>query len=167
MRQYFNFSRLLNKYRNDIALIFINEGYFNDYGDWIEGEAEIVTLQGAVISYKETKIYRSEGTLTAKDKRFFAFEPLKNALHGSKVYYRGDLYSIADCSDNSEFTGVWAYTLKYVSAFKDARLDIDITDLIDRLEQRLDGVLVASEEIPPENEVTTSANKLDKRLDGV
>ena len=117
--QYFNFSRLINKYKSEFTAITLSEGYFNDAGDFIKGDKSEITLQGAVIAFRESKVHRSEGTLTAQDRRLFTLSPIEKALHGSKVIYKGNVYSIEDSSDNSNFTGVYAYTLKYVSAFKE------------------------------------------------
>lgn len=117
--QYFNFSRLINKYKSKFKVITLTDGYYNDSGDWVKGDKAETTVQGAIISYKESKVYRSEGTLTAKDKRLFTLEPIKKALQGSKVIYEGNVYSIEDNTENAKFTGAYAYTLKYISAFKE------------------------------------------------
>lgn len=117
--QYFNFARLINKYKSDFTAITLTDGYYNDAGDWVKGEKGETVLQGAVIAFKESKVYRSEGTLTAQDRRLFTLEPLNKALQGSKVIYGGNVYSIQDCTENAQFTGVYAYTLKWISAFKE------------------------------------------------
>ena len=166
--QYFDFSYLINKYKSQLKAIIFIEGYYDEKGDWVKGEEEEIEVYGAVISHKESKIFRSEGKLTEKDKRLFTLEPISSALHGSKIVYGGNVYSIVDNVENAKFTGVYAYTLKYVSAFKETRIDVDITDTVEDLEQRLDGVLVASEPVkPPVNELAEEAGKLEKRLDGV
>lgn len=117
--QYFNFSRLVNKYKSEFKLITLTGGYFDDRGDWIDDFKNQTTIEGAIISIKENKIYRAEGTLTAKDKRLFTLMPIDSeALQSSKIIYDGNVYSIESSSDNSKFTGVWAYILKWVSAFK-------------------------------------------------
>ena len=36
--QYFNFSRLINKYMTDFTAITFSEGYYNDSGDFVKGE---------------------------------------------------------------------------------------------------------------------------------
>lgn len=114
-----------------------NKGYYNDEGEWVEeqpvktmgyddsgewvqGEPIKYELRGAIISFRESKIYRAEGTLTAKDKRLFMLEPLPEALAGAVVIYEGSKYNIDNTTDNSKFTGVWAYTLKYNSAFNES-----------------------------------------------
>lgn len=117
--RYFNFARLLRKYNSELTQITLADGYYDDAGDWIKGEAEETTINGAVISFKESKIYRSEGTLTTNDRRLFTLEPVPNALKGTKAVVNGILYSIEDCTENAKFTGVYAYTLRYISAFNE------------------------------------------------
>lgn len=163
--QYFDFSYLINKYKSQMKAITFIEGYYDEKGDWVKGESEETVIYGAVIGFKESKIYRSEGKITAKDKRLFTLEPLKNALQGSKIAYEGNVYSVEDNTENAKFTGVYAYTLKYVSAFKETRSDVDITETVEDLEQRLDGVLDDAP-IVPEKPETDYAEALEKRLDG-
>jgi hypothetical protein len=117
MMQYYDFSRLIRKYQTTFTTITITDGYYDDYGDWVKGSEVRKELQGAIISHRESKIYRSEGNLTAKDKRLFMLEPIENALLHSKVIHNGNEYSIEDNVENAIFTGVYAYRLKYVSAF--------------------------------------------------
>lgn len=117
--QLYNFKRLIRKYNSEFTLITLTDGYYDDAGDWIKGEAKETTLNGAVISFKESKIYRSEGTLTTNDRRLFTLEPVPNALKGTKAVVNGILYSIEDCTENAKFTGVYAYTLRYISAFNE------------------------------------------------
>ena len=114
----FNFSRLVNKYKSEFKAITLADGYYNDSGDFVKGEEKETVIHGAVISYKENTVHRSEGRLTEKDKQLFMLQPIEKALQGSKAIYDGNVYSIEDCTENAKFTGVWVYTLKYVSAFK-------------------------------------------------
>lgn len=115
--QYYDFSRLIQKYQTTFTVITVRDGHYDDYGDWVKGVEIKKELQGAIISHRESKIYRSEGNLTAKDKRLFMLEPIENALLHSKVIYDGNEYKIEDNVENAKFTGVYAYTLKHVSAF--------------------------------------------------
>lgn len=168
--QYFNFARLVHKYTSELKAIILVDGYYDDSGDWVKSGTDETVIYGAVISHKEGKIFRSAGTLTTKDKRLFMLEPIDNALNGSKAVYEGNLYTIEDNVENAKFTGVYAYTLKYVSAFKEERPNYDVTEELEDLEQRLDGVLAASEDMPPDD-VTDDLNEhkedLEQRLDGV
>lgn len=113
----FDFSYLINKYATDFTVEIPPEGGYNDAGEWEAGAATKKTLSGAIISHRESKIFRSEGTLTGQDRALYMLEPLEKSLHGAKVIHDDKIYSIGDLLENSEFTGVWAYTLKYVSAF--------------------------------------------------
>ena len=54
--QLYNFKRLIRKYNSEITQITLADGYYDDAGDWIKGEAEETTINGAVISFKESKI---------------------------------------------------------------------------------------------------------------
>ena len=115
--QYFNFSRLINKYKSEFTAITQTDGAWNARGVWESGSKE-VTMTGAIISQSENKIFRSEGTLTEKDKQLYMLKPI-DELIGSKVIYKGNTYELTACVDNAEFTGVYAYTLKYISAFNE------------------------------------------------
>ena len=115
--KYFDFVRLISKYRCSFKATYKTEGYYDDSGDFVDGDTIEETLSGAIINFKESKVYRSEGTLTAQDKRLFMLQPLKRPLLGATVIHNGNTYRIEDKSENAVFTGVWAYTLKWVSAF--------------------------------------------------
>lgn len=164
--QYMDFSLLIEQHSTDFVAELPSEGYWNDEGDFVQDEPMRKTLRGAIIAHRENKIFRSEGKLTGKDKALYMLEPIENSLHGAKIVYEDIVYSIGDLLENSKFTGVWAYSLKYVSAFKKTAPEYDITEEVEDLEQRLDGVLVASEEMP-ETDKTNYAEDLAKRLDGV
>ena len=116
--QYFNFARLINKYKSEFVLITRSEGHY-EYGEWVKGEEAKTTMQGAIISHKESKIFRAEGTLTANDRRLFMLQPIDRALKGAKVIYNDNVYSVEDETTNGGFTGVWAYVLRFVSSFNE------------------------------------------------
>lgn len=161
----FDFSRLIRKYQSRFKAVTLVGAYYDDSGDFVKAENQELNLQGAIISFKESKIYRSEGTLTTKDKRLFTLEPITPHLQGSTVIYEGNVYSVEDNTENAKFTSVYAYTLKYVSAFKETRHDYDATDEINDLEDRLDGILTKEAEKP--DDFGKDADNLEKRLDGV
>ena len=117
MLQYFNFTELIEQYSTDFEVETPSESRYNDAGEFVKGEAIKKTLRGAIIAHRESKIFRSEGTLTGQDRALYMLVPLDKALHGAKVIHDDKIYSIGDLLENSEFTGVWKYTLKYVSAF--------------------------------------------------
>ena len=118
--QKFNFTRLVEKYSSDFTVITYSESEdkYDDRGYRVKGDEKETTLKGAILSRGESVIFRSDGKLTAKDKRLFMLTPIDNALLNAKVVYDNDIYEIQSSTDNSKFTGVWAYVMKYVSAFK-------------------------------------------------
>lgn len=116
-RQYFDFSGLIADYSVPFEFVPASKGDYNESGDFERGSAEGKTMHGAIIGFKQSKVFRSEGTLTAKDKHLFMLTPLEEALTGAKVRFRGQEYLIEAETENAEFTGVYAYVLRWCSAF--------------------------------------------------
>ena len=116
---YFDFTRLITKYSSEFTAITLKKDYIDDMGYVVDSEKEEITLTGAIISHSENKIFRSEGALTEKDKRLFMLTPIDEKLHGAKIVYEGEIYDLMSCTNNSKFTGVYMYNLKFVSTFKD------------------------------------------------
>lgn len=162
----YNFTRLINKYISSFTAVTLENGYYDDCGDWVNGDLKKTPLKGAIINHKEIRVFRSGGALSEKDKRLFMFEPIDDKLQGAKVIYDGCIYSISDCAENAKFTGVYAYTLKYISAFKDFPPDYDLTEVLEKLKNRLDGVQKTSVNPPPPESITEETEKLEKRLGG-
>ena len=116
-RQYFDFSDLIQDFSNTFTAISHTDGGYNDSGEWQDGVEMRTEYKGAIIAFKESKVFRSEGAITAKDKRLFMQQPLPQALIGAEVVHKGQKYMIESELENAEFTGVWSYLLKWVSAF--------------------------------------------------
>lgn len=116
-RQYFDFSSLIADFANPFQVVTHTESGYDAAGDWQEGKEQITELTGAIINFKESKVFRSEGAITAKDKRLFMQNRLPDALVGATVKYKGQRYKIESELENAEFTGVYSYLLKWVSAF--------------------------------------------------
>lgn len=114
---FFNFNRLIAKYGSNLTAITVTDGEYNESGDFVKNGTSETIIFGAVISHTENKVYRSEGALTKQDRRFFTAKPINPSLMDAKAIYDGNVYSIENCSENAKFTGVYAYTLKYVSVF--------------------------------------------------
>ena len=123
---YFNFQRLIQKYSREFTVILKGERTLNAAGDYVRGASTEITLYGAIIGYSESKQHRSEGTLTANDKALHMLEPIENALIGATVIFDGEEYRIETQKgkSNAVFTGVYSYTLKYLSAFKGGGGDV-------------------------------------------
>ncbi len=113
----FDFTYLIKKYSSDFVAEIPSEGYYDDMGEYVQGATATETLRGAIISHRQSKIFKSGGAITEKDMALYMLEPLKNSLQGAKITYEGKRYSIGGLLENSKFTGVWAYNLKFVSAF--------------------------------------------------
>ena len=115
-RQYFDFSSLIREYSNQFTVIAHTESGYDEAGDWQDGQETRTEMTGAIIAFKESKVFRSEGTITAKDKRLFMEEKLPDALIGAEAVYNGQKYMIESELENAEFTGVYSYMLRWVSA---------------------------------------------------
>lgn len=115
--QYFNFSSLIEQYSVDFKVLGESKGVYDDSGEYVAGEKTEYIFHGAIVAFSENKVYRSEGQLTSQDKLLIMQEPINKALHGAKVIYDNRQYRIEGELENAEFTGVYQYTLKYVSAF--------------------------------------------------
>lgn len=115
--QYFNFERLIDKYGTEFTALIPAEGYYNDAGDWIAGTPTKIVLNGAIISMRESRILRSEGAYTLQDRALHMLSPLPKALKKARIIHNGKEYRIESELENSEFTGVWSYVLKFVSVF--------------------------------------------------
>lgn len=114
---YFDFDNLIDAYSDTFTVITHKEAGYDAAGDYQEGQETRTELTGAIISFKESKVFRSEGTITAKDKRLFMQQALPDALVGASVLHDGQKYTIESEHENARFTGVYSYLLKWVSAF--------------------------------------------------
>lgn len=122
--KYFNFDSLIDKYSVSYTLITESKGGYDDMGDWVAGSATRTEKRGAIIGIRESKVYRSDGVLTEKDRELFSKESLGD-ITKAYVLYGTEKYKVeANPANNSEFTGVWQYTLKWVSAFKGGDDDV-------------------------------------------
>lgn len=111
---YFDFYDLINKYSTVFKAVVASESSYNDSGEYLCTKEE-KELKGAIIGISDSKLYQSAGTLTNKDKYLFMFEELP--LNDTEIIYKNNRYRVEEQVENAEFTGVYQYTLKYVSAF--------------------------------------------------
>lgn len=114
---YFDFSSLIRQYSTDFTVIIPSKGDYNSKGDFVKGKPAEKTMSGAIISHRQSKVYKSEGKLTEQDRALYMLEPIDFALQDAKVIHDNKVYSIENSLDNAVFTGVYAYTLKFVSVF--------------------------------------------------
>lgn len=116
-RQYFDFSGLIKDYENSFTVLTYSKAGYDERGQWQEGQETKTVLKGAVIGFKEGKVFRSDGAITSKDKRLFMLQRLPQALVGAKLHYNGQEYTIESELENAEFTGVYSYFLRWVRVF--------------------------------------------------
>ena len=109
-----NFENLIDRYSVDFEIIAKSGGEYIA-GEYVEKRSDPLPSRGAIVSIPRRKIYQSGGYLTAKDLRLFVYDPLQG--EDLKIKYKGSLYSVEDDTDYSEFAGVTAYILKWVSSF--------------------------------------------------
>lgn len=115
--QRFHFERLIRQYSTEFYVKIPVKGGYDESGDYVEETTKKRLLRGAIISHRENKVFKSGGTLTEQDKALFMLKPLEKDLQGAEVIHRGKVYNIGNELENAEFTGVYAYTLKFVSVF--------------------------------------------------
>ena len=113
---YFDFWDLIDKYSTSFTLAEESKGCYDSKGSYVKGEIKKTELTGAIMNIKDSKLYRSEGTLTSADKELYSFNKIDNIVNAF-IVWKGNKYRIEGNEENAEFTGVYRYTLKYVSAF--------------------------------------------------
>lgn len=116
MPKLYNFTRLIKKYSVNFTLVIPGEGKYIG-GKYTEGEAEEVSMSGAIIPMSESKVYQSGGTYTSKDRQLYMLSPVEKALEGGKVKYDGNIYSIETETDYKDYCDAAVYNLKWVSSF--------------------------------------------------
>lgn len=107
-----NFKRLIKKYQGKpVIVIEDKEGYYNDIGDWIEGEKEYVEIEGACVPLdKETLIHGEGGTYNEEDRKFYSYV---NLSKGTDVLYNDKIYTIVSRKDYEDYDeGLFIYVLK-------------------------------------------------------
>ena len=117
--QYMNFEPLIRQHSRDFTVITYSQDGYNESGDFVKGGRIETIANGAIVSHRQSKIFKSGGILTEQDKALYMLAPLASALKGGEVIDRGKLYRIASELENAEFTGVYAYALKFVSVFNE------------------------------------------------
>ena len=116
-RQYFDFSGLIADYSNKFAVITNAESGYDESGEWQENRLKKTMFTGAIVSFSQSKVLRSDGAITTKYKRLYMQQALPQALVGAHAVYKGQKYTIESETENAEFTGVYRYVLRWVSAF--------------------------------------------------
>lgn len=112
--QLYNFKRLIDKYGVVVQLQKKQGGTYVG-GKWIEDNEVIREVSGAVVPISERKIYQSGGTLTQNDREWFISEALTGSLIDYKVTYKGNVYSVEESRDYTDYANLAVYVLKRVN----------------------------------------------------
>lgn len=118
--QYFNFSQLICKYSRPFTFELKAKGAYDDLGEWVTPENAVISMTGAILSVRDSKLYQPEGVYTAKDKILYTLTPIDNAMLGAQIIFKDNVYTVEDSTgaDDADFTGVYIYQLKWVSVFR-------------------------------------------------
>lgn len=112
----YNFTRLISKYKTTFEIVEKNSGNYDDNGEWRGDESAAITKQGAIVPMSEKKMYQSGGSYTTQDRELYMFEKLSDALLNSYIIYKGNRYNIEEETDYGEYSDVYVYVLRRVSA---------------------------------------------------
>jgi hypothetical protein len=112
----YNFARLIQRYSCDFDFLPAASGTY-DAGKWVPGEAPASPKHGAIVPMSKQKLYQPGGTYTTQDRQLFMTSPLPDALEGAHVQSKGNIYTIEQDTDWSDYADVYAYVLRRVSQF--------------------------------------------------
>jgi hypothetical protein len=91
-----------------------SSGYYNDEGDWVEGEGGLIPVQmtGIVLPLTEDDLkYVEQGTYSVKDRKLYTLQPLKL---GIKIEHKGTQYTVQNFKDYSDYADVFIYYARCV-----------------------------------------------------
>lgn len=117
--QYYHFDRLIRKYSSAFTVIIPKDNIVDDYGEIVTEGSKRRQIKGAILSHRENKVYKSNGTITQQDKVLYMLKPLEKDLQGAEIVHNGKVYRIGNELENACFTGVFSYGLTYVSVFNE------------------------------------------------
>lgn len=87
------------------------DGYYDDYGDWIESSETEETVFGLWQPLSEDDVnYAEGGVYTSKDKKIYMRTPL---VEGQKVLFDGDTYTIQNFRDHTKYSDVFVYYARW------------------------------------------------------
>ena len=118
--QYFHFERLIQKYSRSITVHVPADGEYKD-GRYESGKSKETKIVAAILSHAKNKQFQPGGSIETQDRILYTLQPIDKALIGAEISFEGNTYQIsADRQTGNEcFTGVYAYVLRWVSAFND------------------------------------------------
>lgn len=83
---------ILNRFKTDLQAIFKEEGYYDDYGDYIEGTTTTKTFKGAVLPLSEDDFIKNpDSGYTKDDRKIYTELMLEN---GQTIIWKGKPWTI-------------------------------------------------------------------------
>jgi len=114
MAKQYNFKRLIEKHQVTFTAVVKGEGYYNDYGKWVEGSPTNEQREGAILPISKDDLKHVEnGTYTTKDRKIYALSPLSV---GDEITYEGQTYTIDQNKPYNAYTDIYIYFAKGASA---------------------------------------------------
>jgi len=111
MSKPFEFADFIDEFKVPFTFTKVEEGHWNDNGDYIPGGETTVQMEGIILPLTENDLKYSEaGTYSVKDKKIYTTQPLEV---GQVFEYKGDPYTIQSFKDYSDYADVYIYLARY------------------------------------------------------
>lgn len=112
----FDFTDLIESYSNKhIYVEKVEDGYYNDFNEWIESKKEYINIFGAITRLSKDELqYQEGGTYSFDDRKLYCYHDLTK---GCRVKHKDKTYTVQDKLDYSEFDasledGLFIYYLR-------------------------------------------------------
>lgn len=113
MPQLYQFADLIREYSVPFEVEDVQEGAYNDLGEFVEGVTVLVPMRGALIPLASSVIYQSGGRLDESDRQLIKMgAPL---TLGSHVRYKGQRYTVESWTNFGDYGDFNTYLLKHVT----------------------------------------------------
>lgn len=107
----FQFADFVDEFKVSFIAYTETDGYYNEFGDWIEGSKEPVGMVGIVLPISDDILRYSEaGTYSTKDKKLYTTVPLQV---NQVIEYKGDLYTVQNFKNYSEYADTYIYIARW------------------------------------------------------
>lgn len=116
----YDFKRLIDKYSVTFCLHYTQGEYVS--GRWEQGGKKSISMRGAIVPIKDSKIYSSGGTYSAHDRELYITSPISEPLSNVEVVYKNNIYKIENGRNFEDYADVAIYDLKWVGVSKNDEL---------------------------------------------
>lgn len=116
MAKLYDFRRLIHKYSVKFEAVHASEGAYVS-GHYQEGLVTVTEMHGAIVPLAESKLYKSGGSYTAKDRQLYLFTPITSPLKNTNIRYKGQVYSVEQETDFDDYADVYIYLAKWVKEY--------------------------------------------------